>query len=206
MKSTFRFTLHGLFRHPLLTLALCLLSGFIALPASGQDEPPIEPGDGGYQSVVQAPVEGLTLLRLPVLTVSNPQPGDDEPPLESGGDEPPIEPGDGGYQSADRAGGFETGLLRTNTTVPAGSPGLLGNYPNPFNPQTTIRFHLDETQPVRLVVYNILGQQVRLLVEGTLPAGVHETTLRAGDLPPGLYLAHLATPTGTFVQRMTLAR
>ena len=51
---------------------------------------------------------------------------------------------------------------------------LEGNYPNPFNTQTTIRFGLPESTQVTLVVYDVLGRQVRVLVDGTREAGTHK--------------------------------
>jgi hypothetical protein len=51
---------------------------------------------------------------------------------------------------------------------------LLQNYPNPFNPITTIRFNLPNANHARLVIYNILGQEVRELANGFLSAGKHE--------------------------------
>ena len=83
---------------------------------------------------------------------------------------------------------------------------LHGNYPNPFNPATTIRFELPEAQAVRLVVYNAIGQQVQVLVDGSLGSGPHEVRFEAGHLASGLYLARLETPAGVSVQRMMLAK
>lgn len=59
----------------------------------------------------------------------------------------------------------------------AGTPGtvvLEAGYPNPFNPSVSIPFGLPEVSEVRIVVYNLLGQEVAVLVEGALEAGRHE--------------------------------
>jgi ligand-binding sensor domain-containing protein len=59
-----------------------------------------------------------------------------------------------------------------NTTTP--SPFTLnGNYPNPFNPNTTISFSLGKESPVEIAVYNISGQKVKTLFSGVMPAGNH---------------------------------
>ena len=50
---------------------------------------------------------------------------------------------------------------------------LLGNYPNPFNPETSILFRLAEAAPVRLVVYDVLGHEVAVLLDGQATAGLH---------------------------------
>ena len=83
---------------------------------------------------------------------------------------------------------------------------LEGNYPNPFNPQTTIRFGVPASAVVRLVVYDVLGRQVRVLVEGMREAGTHEVVFEANGLPSGTYLARLETPAGSFVQMMQLVK
>ncbi len=65
---------------------------------------------------------------------------------------------------------------------------LKPNYPNPFNPQTTIRYGLPEASYVKLVVYDVLGRQVRVLVDGAREAGTHEVTFDASSLPSGVYV------------------
>ena len=70
------------------------------------------------------------------------------------------------------------------------------NYPNPFNPVTTIRFDLKQAEHVRLSVYNMLGQKVRSLVDGVVHGGAHEYTFDAQGLPSGSYLYLLETSTG----------
>ena len=73
------------------------------------------------------------------------------------------------------------------------------NYPNPFNPTTTIRFELPKPSMVYLVIYDILGREVARLKQEQLGAGYHQVRWngrdRAGrDLSSGLYFARLATP------------
>ena len=80
------------------------------------------------------------------------------------------------------------------------------NYPNPFNPQTTIRFDVPEAAYVKLVVYDVLGRQVRVLVDGTREAGTHEVTFEASTLPSGMYLYRLDTPAGSFTGSMLLLK
>lgn len=65
--------------------------------------------------------------------------------------------------------------VRTEPAVPQ-SFALFQNYPNPFNPVTTIAFSLPKKEMIRLTVYNILGQPVRRLLAGTMPAGEHRIT------------------------------
>ena len=65
---------------------------------------------------------------------------------------------------------------------------LFDNYPNPFNPSTTIRYGLSENAHVTLGVFNILGQQVAALVSDEQDAGYHEVTFERGTLASGVYL------------------
>ena len=75
---------------------------------------------------------------------------------------------------------------------------LLGNYPNPFNPTTTIKYQISELSFVTLKVYDVLGSEVITLVNEEKPTGVYEITWYAEDLPSGIYFYRLQA--GFFVE------
>jgi len=75
---------------------------------------------------------------------------------------------------------------------------LSQNYPNPFNPQTTIRYALVEDTQVRLVVYNVAGQEIKTLVNEGQEAGYHECVWDGKDVASGIYFYRLQA--GDFVQ------
>jgi hypothetical protein len=83
---------------------------------------------------------------------------------------------------------------------------LAANYPNPFNPTTTISFALPETAQATLTVYDVMGREVARLVDGMTQAGTHEVTFEAHSLPSGLYVYRLATPASTLTGRMMLVK
>ena len=64
---------------------------------------------------------------------------------------------------------------------------LFQNYPNPFNSSTTFLYYLSESGNVTLKVFNIAGQEIQTLVNGTIPSGEHQLIWRARDLQSGLY-------------------
>jgi chitinase len=70
---------------------------------------------------------------------------------------------------------------------------LYGNYPNPFNPSTTVRYSLPHRSEVSLIVYNALGQEVTRLAGGMQEAGVHEVRFDAGGYASGLYIYRIRT-------------
>jgi hypothetical protein len=76
------------------------------------------------------------------------------------------------------------------------------NYPNPFNPFTTIRFGLPKRSQVALSVFNALGQNVAQLVNGDINAGYHEVTFDGSNLASGVYFYRLQA--GSFVQTKKL--
>lgn len=83
---------------------------------------------------------------------------------------------------------------------------LSANYPNPFNPSTTIRFSLPVSSPVRLAVFDVLGKRVHDLVNEVRDAGVYEVTFDASTLSSGTYLYRLDTPTKSITRRMLLLK
>jgi len=80
------------------------------------------------------------------------------------------------------------------------------SYPNPFNSSATIRYGLLCPGHVTLRIYNLLGQQVGTLFEGYQHPGFHTTTLKAGELPSGLYLVRLNANNEVFTQKVMLIR
>jgi hypothetical protein len=79
---------------------------------------------------------------------------------------------------------------------------LSANYPNPFNPSTTIGFDLPEAAKVRLAVYDMLGREVALLADEERPAGQHSVRFDAGRLSSGMYIYRLQA--GSFTQTKKL--
>jgi len=86
---------------------------------------------------------------------------------------------------------------RTTDVVPAGYI-LESNYPNPFNPSTTISFLIPQAQHVSLVVYDALGREVATLVDSELGAGSHTVTFDGQNLSSGVYIYRVRA--GDFVQ------
>ncbi len=79
-------------------------------------------------------------------------------------------------------------------------------YPNPFNPTTTISFQIDNTQTVKLTVYNALGKEITTLVNGQLSAGVHSYSFDASNLSSGQYYYTLQTGKSMSKGIMTLLK
>ena len=89
--------------------------------------------------------------------------------------------------------------------------GLGQNHPNPFNPVTMIRYSLGEQSEVRLVIYNVLGQQVRVLVDRVQDAGRYEMMWDSQDglgrgVSSGLYLYRLQAGSNLAVRKMLFTK
>jgi hypothetical protein len=82
----------------------------------------------------------------------------------------------------------------------------LGNFPNPFNPSTMVRYELPESGHVRLSVYDVMGREVAVLVDGAQVTGTYEVNFNASNLASGVYLYRLQVGTYTQTQKMLLMK
>ena len=83
---------------------------------------------------------------------------------------------------------------------------LAQNYPNPFNPSTKIRYSLTNASNVKLTVFNVLGQEVAILVDGLRQAGTYEVNFEATNLPAGIYLYTLKAGSFEVTKKMALLK
>ncbi|MGB9664729.1 MAG: phospholipase D-like domain-containing protein [Ignavibacteria bacterium] len=83
---------------------------------------------------------------------------------------------------------------------------LQQNYPNPFNPVTTIAFTITEKMPVRIVLFNSLGQEVRVIYDNIADAGKTVIDFRGDDLPSGVYYYTLYAQNQSISRKMVLMK
>ena len=83
---------------------------------------------------------------------------------------------------------------------------LSDNYPNPFNPVTTISYALPRSGEVTLIVYNLLGEEVTRLIDGFQQAGEYKTIWNASDVSSGIYFYRLSTNDFTETKKMVLLK
>lgn len=95
--------------------------------------------------------------------------------------------------------------IEDNNLVPK-EFSLSQNYPNPFNPSTNIEFTVAKTESISLIVYNILGQQVKVLVNSELNAGKHVVNFNASGLASGIYIYRLMGNSVNIIKKMILLR
>ena len=83
---------------------------------------------------------------------------------------------------------------------------LSRNFPNPFNPSTTIQYSLEKAGMVSLKVYNIAGQEVATLVNGSMNAGTHSIVWDASGYSAGVYFYTVKAGDFSKTTRMTLLK
>ncbi len=101
-------------------------------------------------------------------------------------------------------------IAQNTTSLPAAFR-LYGNYPNPFNPVTTIVFDLPRREHVTIAIYNALGQKVRTLLDQTFAAGHHQILWNGRNdaramLPSGLYFLHFTAGPYSQIHKMLMLK
>ena len=106
----------------------------------------------------------------------------------------------------------EIGLVRASSVSDEPSPEvptevyLSGNYPNPFNPSTTIEFGVPAPGMVRVELFDVQGRLVRSVVNTTLPAGHHAVRVDLSAVPSGVYLYRLSSGSRVLTRTMHLLK
>ena len=125
---------------------------------------------------------------------------------------PPIVP-DGEYGICITATIGEAIATSCQTVVVVGNNGPLGtsefntsNYPNPFNPSTTISFELPTTGHAKVTVYNSLGREVEVIQDGVMEAGSHSVVWDGSEAASGVYFYRIATADATATAKMLLMK
>jgi photosystem II stability/assembly factor-like uncharacterized protein len=93
----------------------------------------------------------------------------------------------------------ELGINQTSSEIPSGFD-LSQNYPNPFNPMTKLKFDImsnvkGQMSNVKLTVFDVLGKEVKILVNQKLSPGTYEVEFDGSDLPSGVYFYRLDAST-----------
>ena len=100
---------------------------------------------------------------------------------------------------------YQTAILWNRT--PSGISGSLeSNYPNPFNPTTTIVFVIPKSERVALKIYDQLGREVAVLLESELAAGRHTVVFDAKNLASGVYIYRLQAGAYVLQKQMQLIK
>lgn len=97
------------------------------------------------------------------------------------------------------------GIEPIGNTIPQ-NYSLAQNYPNPFNPETSIKFSIPEGNFTSLKIYDILGKEVAVLVNGELIPGNYSISYTASELPSGIYFYRLISGNFAGSKKMMLIR
>ena len=101
--------------------------------------------------------------------------------------------------------GLDQAGSEIGTEIPS-EYALNGNYPNPFNPVTNISFNLPERAHVKITVYNVVGQVVKVLQNGYMNAGKASVVWNANNVASGVYIYRMETPHFTQSRKMVLLK
>jgi hypothetical protein len=93
-----------------------------------------------------------------------------------------------------------------NITIVPAQFELSQSYPNPFNPKTNINFSLPKQTQLKIILYNMLGELVKIINEGLYELGYHKVTLEANDIPSGTYIYRLESNDFTQSKKLILLK
>ncbi|MDP1678091.1 MAG: SGNH/GDSL hydrolase family protein [Bacteroidota bacterium] len=111
------------------------------------------------------------------------------------------------YERAVAAGVWSKLLLFVNNPLPLPTAFTLEqNYPNPFNPETTIQYSIPVASNVVLKVYNMLGQEVATLVNGSVAVGNYNVKFDGSHLSSGVYIYRLQSESYSIVKKMVIVK
>ncbi len=113
---------------------------------------------------------------------------------------------DGGYRTVVIKPVVSTGMADETDAVAPLDFVLEQNFPNPFNPETVIRYYLTESTQVRLTIYDLNGRVVRVLVDRWQRMGSHTLRFNASGLASGIYFYELKSPDYISRKRMLLLK
>ena len=124
-----------------------------------------------------------------------------------------VTPGNYYYRlkQIDTDGSFQYSAILSVETMTPMTFRLEQNFPNPFNPETEISFELSESSPIQLQIFNLLGKEIRTLINSKLDAGNHSICWDGKDndrnlVPSGVYLYQLQAGNFIQVKKMSLVR
>ncbi len=126
---------------------------------------------------------------------------------------------DGGFAlagSVKKTGNDDFYLLKTDTLgyatqiIPVNpitsKYDLHQNFPNPFNSTTKIKYTLQKTEKVKIEIFNLLGQKIKVLLDKKMPSGIHEVEFDAKNLPSGIYFYRINSGNYKDEKKMLLLR
>jgi hypothetical protein len=103
-------------------------------------------------------------------------------------------------------GAYEYAENHGNSDSQNNSYNLSQNYPNPFNPSTAIEYYIPQLNQVKLVVYNLICQEIQTLVDGEKSSGFHGVKFIAANLPSGIYFYRLLAADFMDTKKMVLIK
>ena len=83
---------------------------------------------------------------------------------------------------------------------------LFQNYPNPFNPSTSIRFEIPIRSHVQLTVFDLLGREISVLVDGEIEAGFHQVQFNASNIASGMYFYQLRAGEFVYTNKLSFVK